>query len=533
MVGFIHAGFDPNLPVGTDLDRLLQRIVARNGIELPARWFIQPYSYRDIEPFIMLADSLKGEQMLSPEERQLLLRAEERFGTGKALFRYTGRNPARDLHLKVNCQLLGDVRPGWSDSLTVGVKGILRPSIAGNLGDLSFYSGIGVWTEYRNDTLFSKSGYQPWEGVAHNLYGRDTESSSARSSDLPFGGIRYTAGPIDLETAIDRLRSGPARFFPLTLSGEAPPITYFRGMLDLDVISYSHVIGVLKVQKDKRKYLFTHRLSTDLWKRRIHLGINEVIIYGNTTTEEPRSDTDLVADAYIQDDRGLEWVYCIPFLPFKFVEHYAGDRDNAAVSIDFMLCFPDRWNWYGEFFLDDMLAPWKLLSDDWGNKWGLTLGGSYFGRAAGRDLTVQAEYSRVEPWVYTHFSGGSHRYSHFNTGLGSPLGPNSQGAVVAVLMQLDRLHEAGIGLRHVAWNHTVRGGSITDVFQQPGIVDSSLYYDSKTKQYLGPGTEWYLQPVLYWNFNVFGRFELHAQAAVDLLDKRGRSSGAVYGGLFF
>jgi hypothetical protein len=532
LCSIVNARFDPNLPVGTDLDRLLLRLSARYGLDLPAHWFMQPYSYRDAEPFLLYADSLAGAQGLSPQERQLLQKVKARYGFEKALFSHTGKNRDIDLHLKVNLGLLGDVRPGWDDSGTVGLSGVIRPSLAGNLRNLSFYSGIGVWTEYRSDTLFPKSTYQPWEGVAYNLYGRNTVQSSTRSSDLPFGGIRYDTGPLQLETAIDYIRCGPARNFPLTMSGMAPPVTYFRGTLDLDVIEYSHLAGVLKVQKDKRKFLYMHRLSSDLWKRRIHLGINEVIIYGNTTTDEPVGDSDVVAAPYVQDDRGVEWVYLIPFTSFKFIEHYAGDRDNAALSFDLTVKYPVNWCWYGEFFLDDMLAPWKLLSNDWGNKWGVTVGGFWFGRAGGRDLTVQAEYSRVEPWVYTHFSGGSHRYTQFNTGLGSPLGPNSQGAVLSVLVQLNRLHEAGIGLNHFAYNRSVRGGKITDVFQHFDPDNPTRYHDVPTKRFLGPGTEWFLQPVLYWNVNLFGRFALRARTSVDLLDHRGRFSLAVNGGFY-
>jgi hypothetical protein len=275
-----------------------------------------------------------------------------------------------------------------------------------------------------------------------------------------------------------------------------------------------------------------HRLSADLWKKRIHLGINEVIIYGNTTSE-PHSDSNAIDKPYIQNDRTLEWGYCIPFIPFKFLEHYVGDRDNAAISFDLSVQWPAGWRWYGEFFLDDMLALWKLFSDDWGNKWAFTIGGNYFGRLLSRDITVIAEYSRVEPWVYTHFSGGSHRYTHFNQNLGSPMGPNSQAAIFSFLMQISPLHEVGIGLRHTAWNGTVRGGSITDVFQFEDPEDSTRFFDSPTKRFLGPGTEWYLQPVLYWNFNLFSMISLRTMGTVDILDKRGRCSLAIYGGFYF
>lgn len=54
--------------------------------------------------------------------------------------------------------------------------------------------------------------------------------------------------------------------------------------------------------------------------------------------------------------------------------------------------------------MDDILSPLKIFTDDWGNKWAATLGMQYFGSLFGRDFTVNAEYSHVEPWVYTHFT---------------------------------------------------------------------------------------------------------------------------------
>ena len=46
---------------------------------------------------------------------------------------------------------------------------------------------------------------------------------------------------------------------------------------------------------------------------------------------------------------------------------------------DVNLLWPADFRWYAEFFLDDMLAPWKIFSSDFGNKWALTVGGQYFG----------------------------------------------------------------------------------------------------------------------------------------------------------
>ncbi|MCX8170029.1 MAG: hypothetical protein N3D72_02950, partial [Candidatus Methanomethyliaceae archaeon] len=236
---------------------------------------------------------------------------------------------------------------------------------------------------------------------------------------------------------------------------------------------------------------------------------------------------------YVQNDRTIEWPYLIPFLPFPFVEHYIGDRDNSALSFDLTIFFPQGWRWYGEFFLDDMLNPWKIFTDDMGNKWGLTIGVNYFGRVFKRDFTFIAEYSRVEPWVYTHFCGGSHRYSHFNVCLGSPLGPNSQGAVVKALLQVAKYYEIGIGIIHTAYNRNVRGGEITDIFQLENPENPEQYHDSMKKRFLGEGTEWSLQPTIYWNFNMFGIFELTSLVGVEVLDKMGDFRFCISGGLYF
>ncbi|MBN1308700.1 MAG: hypothetical protein JXA18_12325, partial [Chitinispirillaceae bacterium] len=132
-----------------------------------------------------------------------------------------------------------------------------------------------------------------------------------------------------------------------------------------------------------------------------------------------------------------------------------------------------------------------------------------------------------------HFGGGSHRYTHFDRCLGSPTGPNSQAAVFSALLQVHPLHEVGIGINHFAYNHSVRGGTITDVPQLKDPLDTARFHDAKKKRFLGPGTEWLLQPALYWNFNCFGRFALYTAGILDLLDKKERFAITASGGLYF
>lgn len=73
------------------------------------------------------------------------------------------------------------------------------------------------------------------------MYGRNTDRSHIRSSDVPIGGIRYDAGRTQLETAIDRPKFGPAVYYPLTLSAMTPPITYTKIFMNMDVLTYTHI----------------------------------------------------------------------------------------------------------------------------------------------------------------------------------------------------------------------------------------------------------------------------------------------------
>ncbi len=524
----INAEFSPNLIISSELDLFITRISTVHGIPLPEGYYSRPLNLSAVNKFFKSADSLDSSGLLSGNERALLKAAERSTGFQKGLLKWSDND--KDIHLKVNLNLLGDVLVQTKDSTGLKTKGIIGPSFLGNLGKLSFYSGIDVWTEYRSDSSFARSTYQPYDGLAYNVYGRNTEITHVRSSDVPRGGIRYDSPHIALETAIDYLRYGPAVYYPLTLSGMTPPVTYARAIFDIGIVSYSHIAGQLKSQKDKDKYIYSHRLEMSSKKSIIQLGINEVIINGSTT-DQNLGDTNKINPKDTGQTRGWEWVYLIPFVPFKFVEHYAGDRDNAALSFDLNIRFPKRFRWYVEFFLDDMLSPWKILSDDWGNKWAATIGMQYFGKVLTRDITLTTEYSHVEPWVYTHFFGGSHNYAHFGQSLGSPLGPNSQAIVISSIVSLNKFNSIELKYANIAQNSSVRGGHLTDIFQDND--DSTSFQDNEKKRFLGPGTKWSSRPSIRWCYNPYGLFTVNLQYTLDFTQENFTNELALWGGLYF
>ena len=333
-----------------------------------------------------------------------------------------------------------------------------------------------------------------------------------------------------VEAAIDYLKQGPAVFTPLTFSGNAPPITFVRGTLDLGIVEYIQTVGQLKSDKDKPKYLYTHRLNVSLFHSLVDAGITEVVINGSTTNE-PHTAIDsanALRKDYYNQTRNWEPVYMIPFVPYVFVEHYAGDMDNKALSFDANIHWPENARLYGEFFIDDMTAPWTLFSNDWGNKWAFTIGGQYFNKIMNKDFSGTAEYTRVEPWVYTHFYGGAERYDNFNQCLGAPLGPDCDMLTLLGETALSPLHSVGLQFSNTRKNSSVRGGSITDVFQDS--THNGFPADSWTKHFLGPGTVTTTQLGAYWKFNQYGIFRATLKYTYDF---SGASIFEVFGGLVF
>lgn len=500
MVLAAEAGYSPNVRPDMDLGLFMLRIASRYDVPLPRSFQCQPMHAAEILMFLDDADSLDSVGMLSEQESCRLANIRKKISGERHLFAW--EKPDWDVVGYGNLGLRGEVNPGYGDSAALHAKGTIAPRLGGAVGRFSFFSEIDVWTEYQSDTVFGVSAYQPYRGVPYNLYGRKG-SSSVRASDLFRGGMSAGTRHARFDLCVDYMKQGPALYFPLTFSGAAPPLTFFRTQIEIGSVDYFHTFGLLRTQKDKRKYFYAHRLGVSLLNRCLLLGINEVIVNGSTADS---AQSDPLRPEYYGEEHDWEWVYMIPFVPYTFAEHYLGDRDNALLSLDVEVLLPSMVRWYIEFFVDDISSPFTIFSDDFGNKWALTLGVQYFGTLLGKDLLALFEYSRIEPWVYTHFYGGSHRYTHFGRSLGSPMGPNSDALVLQAELAVSRRHSLGFVLRNSRKGVT-RGSSVMHVYSDEN--------DETKKVFLGPGHRTLTVGGLLWRMSPFGLFDITTHATVD------------------
>ncbi len=492
----LFAQWAPNARQNRQSEELLLRIHSRYDMDLPNAFYMKPYSMMSVGTY--LGSAIESGKLTPFELSDALLIKQWNDGS-KTLFSRHGDRGG----ININLSLIGDLSLAPKDSLVIHGKGTLNPRINGHIGNLSFYSDMMIHTEIATDTLWPMSSYEPYDGTPYNLFNRD-DSASVRSSDIFRAGVTWKLGKTAFDFAVDHLQSGPAIYNPLTLNSTKHPITYLRTTMDFKWFTYSHTAGMLRNFRDGKKFLYHHRLQFPLFKNRLIFGFNEAIVYGSTldSTSMSEINNDPLQEKYNDVERSIEPVYLIPFVPFAFAEHFSGDKDNALMSIDLMLKMIPNTHIYSEFLIDDMSNPLTLFSDDFGNKWAITVGGLWFNELFNRDFTASLEYTRVEPWTYTHFRGASHNYTNFGTSMGAELGPNSAQINLGVKLQLTNKQSLAIRFQNSRYDRTYRGGQIFDVMiDKNSALELDLTADIKTKEFLvdpeseSVGTlEWTLLP---------------------------------------
>jgi hypothetical protein len=177
------------------------------------------------------------------------------------------------------------------------------------------------------------------------------------------------------------------------------------------------------------KYLAAHRLQLNAGKR-LQIGIYEAIVYG---------------------ERAFDFDYLNPMMFLRSAEHYADDRDNALMGLDF------KWRplrgviTHGELLIDDVSTT-KLGEGFYGNKLGYQGGAEWVDPAGWKDARFVCEYTRIEPYVYSHkFAINS--YQQYGSVLGASTGPNSDVLTAALSWTISRPVEVEV------WSQMRRHGA--------------------------------------------------------------------------
>ena len=405
-----------DLPLGHWAYPLLERLVARGILDLDLT--TRPVSRRAVATALNKRQSSAGASRdvpdLTKRETWALLRLSAEFLRGK-VDRQTLGVRERKASVAVGIDLGTGILGEWGESReAASASGALLQSAEGVSSD----DGVRPWID---------ASYELWGGV-DGLFGVYSQtdivlagqdgprivelSERARS----WRGITASAerAYVMVERphfAVALGRRGPAwgrsTDGGLLISGNAPSFDQLDARFEVGSFAFHALHAMLEYRTigteedltaDERVYMAGHRVVVR--SQRASVGLSEVVVYGS----------------HLPDP-----VYLNPLVPYYLAQHNERANDNIFWSLDFDWRTGGGTEVYGEFLVDDLMYERYSEHPD---KYGFTLGSAYYGTIHGFDLELEAEYSHVRKWTYTH-GFVEHRLEHDGVPVGFELGPDA------------------------------------------------------------------------------------------------------------
>lgn len=444
-----------------DAEFFIERMIAEKIIPQD-HYNIKPWTRMQVAEALDAVDRKisSDSNTLTPLEKEFFETLKERFARELNLISsknnpsykpFYGWSDSSGSNINLNFLLYGktnlsDSTGSWDNINSLGYGGRIFGTYKNSIG---FFVQDKLQGDFSSQNRFSYN-FNPSKGE-FTITSPETRLDSVKTNKQTFdrytGYITSNFKGVDVLAGLDSPIWGPAG---LMLSGNAPPFTQIRLSAKMGKLQYTYFHGSLKSAADTstfnniillKKYLVGQRLDLIL-PHNVNLAYQSTLIYGN---------------------RSPDLLYMIPITPLFFAQHFNGDQDNVTMGFYLM------WNpfvmteFYGELFLDDLLSPADFLNSYWGNKWAYALGANYWSSMFGLMWKYNLEYTRIEPWVYTHRLGEVTRYRHFGTCLGSDLNPDSDRWKIESSCMLTSNSKVSLSLdRERHGNSSTCGSTITD-----------------------------------------------------------------------
>lgn len=380
------------------------------------------------------SDSRAGAVSLSEAERSLLARFEDEFvaeadgrqeatvlfatpvsdvlsasleDREKYLYRWRSKDGSSTFHM----ELLGslDYRALMDEDRNTNVTlGQLGGRFRGTLGGVFGYGLMATNGTAQGDRSLAMSDHQ----LRSNFNFADLDKDFFDFSEA-YVSASWDWGAVSLGREKRLIGSGYGN--QLLLSTNAQPFDAVQFTAHAGDVRFLFLHGFLLSEKEyienyrpyyDSKYLAVHRLEADLLDA-FRFGVFESVIYSQ---------------------REIDFGYLNPVNFYKSAEHAGGDRDNPMLGFDLATLFLPGTQLYGSWLIDDVdFARWG--DEWWGNKFIWQGGVSNAVLVPNTDVTL--EYTRIEPYVYSHRLTGN-QYTHNGDALGLELPPNSDEWYVAL-----------------------------------------------------------------------------------------------------
>jgi hypothetical protein len=200
-----------------------------------------------------------------------------------------------------------------------------------------------------------------------------------------------------------------------------------------------------------------------------------------------------LGESIVYSDKNPQLIYLIPLMFFKSGEHYNRDTDNVQFFAALDVNLIKGINLYGTLFIDELTTDDLFNPDKARNQLAYTVGGRLYDLPF-NNIELAAEYTRLNPWVYTHKYPAA-TFTNNGYDLGHWIGQNGDDLYVELQMTPIR---------------SLRFGLFWERYRKGGLKDISFQYQTPSQPFL-------YQPVQEHNsLGLFGHFQFVRDGFIDL-----------------
>lgn len=332
------------------------------------------------------------------------------------------------------------------------------------------------------------------------------------------GHVGFSLDWFKFKVGHDRMHFGPGVYNNLVFN---------RSSFAYDFLSMDLAFGPLLVRS------FYGSLRVAPWGWQAPAGIPEPVkqnlekvmfadrdVYGHRYEFRTKSITLGINEATFLSDNNQPWLF-VPTVPL-FMEkgNFSENSNNGELSFDAEYRFAGMGRVYTEFLLDDMESPISLVSNDnaeakWAWMVGLQLDHNFY--IANHKLWAGSifEYTRIEPYVYTHFEENTAQAAHAMRPVGNSNGPNSQAFDWSVYSQFNERFRLVLHNKWL-WKGTDTGSDLNDRTPPDHYkVSKHFLRGAKMKYSLAPYLNYLVDHVSFQlGFKFFNEKEYYGNAIV-------------------
>jgi hypothetical protein len=243
--------------------------------------------------------------------------------------------------------------------------------------------------------------------------------TNIQNFDFEEASVRYDAGPASLQVGRERVLWGTGYDQKMILSDNPRVFDFIRGDFTYKALRYTFIHAWLLGRPDTYfftfpgdstlhsepvnadKYVAAHRLEFS-FPGVLDIGAQEMVVYSN---------------------RSVDLGYLTPLSLFESVQRSRGERDNVYWGLDLQAHMIQGLELMGTILYDDINVP-DMFTNKWNDRYAWQVGAFLADPLHLANVDLYAEYTRVEPYVFSHGRSREDSYTSLGAMLGTTIGPN-------------------------------------------------------------------------------------------------------------